>query len=109
MITQPNTPSFLITALGLLGALFTSRQSVVRLLHRPLLVGLVTFGVLPALQTRGYSVNFAVVIGAAFGIGLSLDDGRAPQSLLLNPRRHFLFPLLLGVDWWRFGDGGRKT
>ena len=109
MITKLNAPCVLITALGLLGALFTSRWFVVRLLNwsptvgyriaafLPLLMGLVIFGLLPALQTRGYNVDFAVVIGAAFGVGYSLDNGRAPSrySRILGAIFLFLYGWVL--------------
>ena len=91
MNTSLNAATLVIFGIGSLAALFTSRWFVVRLLHwpstaiyriaafLPLLMGLVLIGLLPALQTRGYNVDFAVLIGAAFGIGFSLDNGRAPS------------------------------
>jgi hypothetical protein len=110
-------PTLLIFGIGSLADLFTSRWFVVRMLHwpatavyriatfLPLLMGLVLFGLLPILQTRGDNVDFAVLIGAAFGIGFSLDNGRAPSRYSRILGAVFL---LLGVDWWHFGDGGGR-
>jgi hypothetical protein len=89
MNTSLNAATLVIIGAGSLGVFFSSRWFVVRLFHwpasavyriaafLPLLMGLVLIGLLPALQTRGYNVDFAVLVGAAFGIGFSLDNGRA--------------------------------
>ena len=105
MNTALNAPTFVIFDLGSLAVFFTSKWFIVQLLHwpstavyriaafLPLLMGLVLIGLFPALQMRGYNVDFAVLIGAAFGIGFSLDNGRVPSrySRILGAIFLFLF------------------
>ena len=73
-----------------------------------MLMGLVVFGLLPALQARGYNIDFAVLIGAAFGIGYSLDNGRAPSrySRILGAIFLFLYGWVLISDVLAMLAGG---
>ena len=104
-----NTPTLFITVIGLIAALLTTRWFTVRVCHwppntgyhiaafLPLLMGAILFGLLPALFPHRSQAAFAYIVGAAFGIGFSLDLGRAPSrySRVLGAVFLFLYALVL--------------
>ena len=91
MNTALNAPTILITVIGLLAALLTTRWFTVQVCHwppntgyrlaafLPLLMGIILFWLLPAVFLHRNQVDFADLVGVAFGIGFSLALVRAPS------------------------------
>ena len=86
-----NAPTLFITAIGLIAALVTNRWFTVQICHWPanagdhlaafipLFLGGIIFWGLPALFPHPDQTAFALVVGAAFGIGFSLALARSPS------------------------------
>ena len=114
--TDLNAPTFAILGIGSLALLLTTRWFTVRVLHwpqtvryritaiLPLLMGLILMGLLPALQTKGYKVDYAALICCAFGLAFSLGNILTPSrysrilgAIFLLIYGYLLFAFTLGM------------